>query len=243
MNVLAAATPTLEDGACPWAPIAHRIRARVDAGELKPDDQVLIADEARSWNVPRKTAALGCGRRPGKGACACTPVTATSSWAGARTAFTTTTATPMRHPAGRQTRPRASRQQAPSAPRRPAPRGVPDAIKPTGRRPAPGNPPVPEMNRAAMTVPVRRPLAGQDTVILGLLRLAAEVILTHPSAVPPDLYEMCDSWADELAAALSPPARTEQADAAAAPAASRQPATTSTARTAVPASSPAGSGT
>ena len=45
-------------GACPWALIADRIRARVDAGELKPHDQVLIADEARSWNVPRKTAAL-----------------------------------------------------------------------------------------------------------------------------------------------------------------------------------------
>ena len=42
----------------PWDLIADRIRARVDAGELKPDDQVLIADEARSWNVPRKTAAL-----------------------------------------------------------------------------------------------------------------------------------------------------------------------------------------
>ena len=94
-----------------------------------------------------------------------------------------------------------------------------------------------------MTVPVRRPPAGQDTVILGLLRLAAEVILAYPGAVPPDLYEMCDSWADELAAALSPPASTQPADAAAAPAASRQPATTGTARTAVPASSPAGSGT
>jgi hypothetical protein len=43
--------------ACPWALIADSIRARVDAGELKPDDQVLIADEARSWNVTRKTAA------------------------------------------------------------------------------------------------------------------------------------------------------------------------------------------
>ena len=94
-----------------------------------------------------------------------------------------------------------------------------------------------------MTVPARRPLAGQDAVILGLLRLAAEVILAHPGAVPPDLYERCDSWADELAAALSTPARTGQATAAAAPAASRQPAvTTGTARTAVPAPSPAGSG-
>ena len=91
-----------------------------------------------------------------------------------------------------------------------------------------------------MTVPVRRPLAVQDTVILGLLRLAAEVILAHPSAVPPGLYEMCDSWADELAAALSPPARTGTADAAAAPAVSRQRATTGTA---APAPSPAGSGT
>jgi hypothetical protein len=45
-------------GDCPWALIADRIRARVDAGELKPDDQVFIADEARSWNVTRKTAAL-----------------------------------------------------------------------------------------------------------------------------------------------------------------------------------------
>ena len=94
-----------------------------------------------------------------------------------------------------------------------------------------------------MTVPARRPLAGQDAVILGLLRLAAEVILAHPSAVPPGLYEMCDSWADELAAALSTPARTGPADAAAAPAASRQRATTGTARTAASAPSPAGNGT
>ena len=94
-----------------------------------------------------------------------------------------------------------------------------------------------------MTIPVRGPLPGQDAVILGLLRLAAEVILAHPRAVPPDLYEMCDSWADELAAALSTPARTQPADAAAAHAVTAQPATTGTARTAVPASSPAGSST
>jgi hypothetical protein len=97
-----------------------------------------------------------------------------------------------------------------------------------------------------MTVPVRVPLAGQDTVVLGLLRLAAEAILAHPRAVPPDLYEMCDSWADELAAALSAPGGTEPADAAVTPAASGQPAakavTPGTAWMTVPASRTAGSG-
>ena len=96
-----------------------------------------------------------------------------------------------------------------------------------------------------MTVPVRRPLADQDTVVLGLLRLAAEAILAHPRAVPPDLYERCDSWADELAAALSTPVGTGPADAVT-PAATGQPTakavTPGTARTAVPASRAAGSG-
>ena len=97
-----------------------------------------------------------------------------------------------------------------------------------------------------MTVPVRVPLlARQDTVVLGLLRLAAEAILAHPRAVPPDLYEMCDSWADELAAALSAPG-TEPADAGVTHAVSGQPAakavTPGTAWMTLPASRTAGSG-
>jgi hypothetical protein len=51
----------------------------------------------------------------------------------------------------------------------------------------------------------RRPLEDQDPVVLGLLRLAAEVILAHPGAVPPALYALCDAWADDLADALSRP--------------------------------------
>jgi hypothetical protein len=94
-----------------------------------------------------------------------------------------------------------------------------------------------------MAVPVRRPLADQDTVVLGLLRLAAEAILAHPRAVPPDLYAMCDSWADELAAALGTTVGTGPADAAVTPAATGQPAAKAvTARIAVPASRAAGSG-
>jgi len=45
----------------------------------------------------------------------------------------------------------------------------------------------------------------QDLAVLAFLRLAAEAILAHPEAVPPDLYELCDDWADHLAETLSPP--------------------------------------
>jgi hypothetical protein len=51
----------------------------------------------------------------------------------------------------------------------------------------------------------RRPLEDQDRVVLDLLRLAAEIILAHPGAVPPALYDLCDSWADDLAGALTRP--------------------------------------
>ena len=55
----------------------------------------------------------------------------------------------------------------------------------------------------AATVPAR--LRDHDHVVLQLLQLAAESILAHPLAVPPGLYEQCSIWADDLAAALSPP--------------------------------------
>ena len=58
-----------------------------------------------------------------------------------------------------------------------------------------------------MPATARRPLEDQDPVVLGLLRLAAEVILGHPGPVPPALYDLCDAWADDLADALSRPAR------------------------------------
>jgi hypothetical protein len=51
----------------------------------------------------------------------------------------------------------------------------------------------------------RKPLEDQDPVVLGLLRLAAEVILANPGTVPPALYDLCDTWADDLAGALSRP--------------------------------------
>jgi hypothetical protein len=59
---------------------------------------------------------------------------------------------------------------------------------------------------------VRRPLEDQDPVVLDLLRLAAEVILAHPGAVPPALYDLCDAWADDLAGTLSRPARSRPRD-------------------------------
>ena len=58
-----------------------------------------------------------------------------------------------------------------------------------------------------MPATARRPLEDQDPVVLGLLRLAAEAILAHPGPVPPALYALCDAWADDLADALSRPAR------------------------------------
>ena len=63
-----------------------------------------------------------------------------------------------------------------------------------------------------MPATARRPLEDQDPVVLGLLRLAAEVILAHPGAVPPALYALCDAWADDLAEALSRTARTRPRD-------------------------------
>lgn len=56
-----------------------------------------------------------------------------------------------------------------------------------------------------MPATARRPLEDQDPVVLELLRLAAEAILAHPDAVPPALYDLCDTWADHLADALSRP--------------------------------------
>jgi hypothetical protein len=56
------------------------------------------------------------------------------------------------------------------------------------------------------------PLEDQDPVVLQLLRLAAETILAHPRAVPPDLYEQCSTWADALAGALTPPGPSTPAD-------------------------------
>jgi hypothetical protein len=54
-----------------------------------------------------------------------------------------------------------------------------------------------------VTVTIRSPLEDLDPMILELLRLAAEVILAHPEAVPAALYDLCDDWADGLAAALA----------------------------------------
>ena len=54
-------------------------------------------------------------------------------------------------------------------------------------------------------LPTRRPLEDQNPIVLELLRLAAEIILAHPGAAPPALYDLCDTWADDLASALSWP--------------------------------------
>jgi hypothetical protein len=63
------------------------------------------------------------------------------------------------------------------------------------------------MKGAAVTVPARKLLEDQDPVLLELLRLAAEVILANPGAVPAGLYDQCDDWADALSAVLSRPSR------------------------------------
>ena len=60
----------------------------------------------------------------------------------------------------------------------------------------------PRRERAAVPAMTRRPLEDQDPVVLELLRLAAEILLAHPGAVPPALYDLCDAWADDLAGAL-----------------------------------------
>lgn len=62
-----------------------------------------------------------------------------------------------------------------------------------------------QVNGAAVTVPAGKLLEDQDPVLLELLRLAAEVILANPGAVPAGLYDQCDDWAGALAAALSRP--------------------------------------
>ena len=41
-------------------------------------------------------------------------------------------------------------------------------------------------------------LEDHDPVVLDLLRLAAETILAHPAAVPPDLAALIDAWAAGL---------------------------------------------
>ena len=73
----------------------------------------------------------------------------------------------------------------------------------TAPRPSPRHPATRE--RAAVPATACRPLEDQDPVVLGLLRLAAVVILAHPGLVPPALYDLCDTWADDLARAMSRP--------------------------------------
>jgi hypothetical protein len=61
------------------------------------------------------------------------------------------------------------------------------------------------MKGAAMNVTARKLLEDEDPVLLGLLRLAAEVILANPGVVPAGLYDQCDDWAGALSAVLSRP--------------------------------------
>jgi transcriptional regulator with XRE-family HTH domain len=57
---------------------------------------------------------------------------------------------------------------------------------------------------AAMIIPASAPLDDQDPVLLELLRLAAEAMIAHPEAVPPDLLAMLDDYAADLHTILSP---------------------------------------
>jgi hypothetical protein len=72
------------------------------------------------------------------------------------------------------------------------------------RRQAPVTP-ANHVKRAAMTVPARKLLEGEDPVLLELLKLAAEVILANPGVVPAELYDQCDDWAGALSAVLLRP--------------------------------------
>jgi hypothetical protein len=54
-------------------------------------------------------------------------------------------------------------------------------------------------------------LDNQDPIVLNLLRLAAETMIAHPEAIPPDLLSLLDDYAADLHAILSPPPRREVA--------------------------------
>jgi hypothetical protein len=57
---------------------------------------------------------------------------------------------------------------------------------------------------AAVIIPATATLDDQDPAVLNLLRLAAEAMIAHPEAVPPDLLSLVDAYAADLHGALRP---------------------------------------
>jgi hypothetical protein len=57
---------------------------------------------------------------------------------------------------------------------------------------------------AAVIIPAPTSLDDQDPVLLNLLRLAAETMIAHPEAVPPELLSLLDAYAADLHGTLSP---------------------------------------
>jgi len=53
-------------------------------------------------------------------------------------------------------------------------------------------------------IPTSAPLDDQDPVLLNLLRLAAETMIAHPEAVPPDLLSLLDNYAADLHGTSAP---------------------------------------
>jgi hypothetical protein len=53
-------------------------------------------------------------------------------------------------------------------------------------------------------IPAPASLDQQDPAVLNLLRLAAEAIIAHPDAVPPDLLSLVDAYAADLYGTLAP---------------------------------------
>ena len=60
-----------------------------------------------------------------------------------------------------------------------------------------------------MIIPVPPSLDDHDPIVLELLRLAAETMIAHPEAVPPDLLSLLDAYAADLHGTLSPQLRRE----------------------------------
>jgi hypothetical protein len=60
-----------------------------------------------------------------------------------------------------------------------------------------------------MLITTCRSLEDHDPIVLELLNLAAETMLAHPSAVPPDLVALLDSFAADLSAQTAAAARAD----------------------------------
>jgi hypothetical protein len=88
--------------------------------------------------------------------------------------------------------------------------GLHDAYRAaTTADPAPPPDSQPDTEGTAVIITTPASLNDQDPILLNLLRLAAETMIAHPEAVPPDLLSMLDDYAAELHGTLSPPPHQE----------------------------------